>query len=214
MNKAHVALTIKTVDDEARLIEGWATRPEKDRVGDIVVPTGVEYKLPLPFLLDHDHSQAVGEVDHVEVSDEGIKFRAHIKKIDEPGPVKDLVDKAWQLVKHGLRRSVSIGFAPKEFDVLPSGGLKYKTWEWLELSAVSVPALASANITGTKSFRTGELVTTVTHDTGAPDLSAAEAEIHPEPPAAASGKKQVRVVRLNDPARDRAKPFVIRSIKR
>src|SRR5690625_4364319 len=111
MNKAHVALTINAVHDEARLIEGWATRPEKDRVGDIVVPTGVEYKLPLPFLLDHDHSQAVGEVDHVDVSDEGIKFRAHIKKIDEPGPVKDLVDKAWQLVRHGLRRSVSIGFA-------------------------------------------------------------------------------------------------------
>src|SRR5690554_7168019 len=89
MNKAHVVLTIKAVDDEARLIEGWATRPEKDRVGDIVVPTGVEYKLPLPFLLDHDHSQAVGEVDQVDVSDEGIKFRAHIKKIDEPGPVKE-----------------------------------------------------------------------------------------------------------------------------
>src|SRR5690625_8029403 len=100
---------MKVVDDEAGLIEGWATRPEKDRVGDIVVHTGVEYKLTLRFLLDHDHSQAVGEVDQVDVSDEGIKFRAHIKKIDEPGPVKDLVDEAWQLVRHGLRRSVSTG---------------------------------------------------------------------------------------------------------
>jgi hypothetical protein len=71
-----------------RALEGWASTPEVDRMGDIVLPKGAEYKLPIPFLLDHDHSQVVGEVDRVEVSDKGIKFFAHIAKIAEEGDAK------------------------------------------------------------------------------------------------------------------------------
>lgn len=205
-NRAFVSLSIKAVSDDARQIEGWATRPEADRVGDVVMPKGAVYKLPLPFLLDHDHRQSVGEVDKVEVTDKGIKFWAHIKKIDEPGDVKDLCDKAWSLVKNGLRKAVSIGFNPIDYEPLPAGGYKFKSWEWLELSAVTVPALASAGITGIKSFAPGETITTVTLPDDAPEIPATT-----EP--AATGKK-ARVVKLGDPARDRAKPFVIRSIKR
>ena len=39
-------------------------------------------------------------------------------------------------------------------------------------------------------------------------------EIPAPPESAATGEKKVRVVKLDEPARDRAKPFVIRSIKR
>lgn len=141
----------KALDDDQRTLEGWATRPEEDRVGDTVLPRGATYKLPLPFLLDHDHSKAVGHVDRVEVTDKGIQFWAHIKKIAEPGEVQQMCDTAWQLVKNGLRQHVSIGF--RILDAEPaqnSRGLKIKKWEWLELSAVSVPALASATITGVK----------------------------------------------------------------
>ena len=79
MNKAFVALSIKAVDDGERRIEGWATTSAVDRAGDIVMPQGAKYKLPLPFLLDHDHKLVVGEVDRVEVTPKGIKFWAHIK---------------------------------------------------------------------------------------------------------------------------------------
>jgi HK97 family phage prohead protease len=201
MNRAFVALEIKALDDDARTIEGWATTPEVDRMGDIVLPKGAEYELPIPFLLDHDHSQVVGEVDKVQVTDKGIKFWAHIKKIAEEGDAKALCDKAWSFIKHGLRKAVSIGFRPLDFDVLPNGGLKFTSWEWYELSAVGIPAQPGAVITGTKSYSLGEAFV-------------AEAPADPEIPAppepAATGKK-VRVVKLDAPARDRA-PFVINKI--
>lgn len=151
-NKATIDIQLKAVDDDARIVEGWATRNEEDRVGDVVVPRGAIYSLPLPFLLDHDHTQNVGQVDSVEVSAKGIKFRAHIAKIAVPGAVKEMCDSAWELIKNGLRRSVSIGFRALDAEQIPNSyGLLIKKWEWLELSAVTVPALASAAITSFKS---------------------------------------------------------------
>jgi HK97 family phage prohead protease len=201
MNRALVRFEIKALDDDARSIEGWATTPEVDRMGDIVLPKGAEYELPIPFLLDHDHSQVVGEVNRVEVSDKGIKFWASIKKIAEEGDAKALCDKAWSYIKHGLRKAVSIGFRPLEFDVLPNGGLKFTSWEWYELSAVGIPAQPGAKITATKTFAVGD--TYVAED---PEIPAA-----PEP--AATGKT-ARVVKLDTLARDGAKPFVVRKINR
>ena len=205
MNKAFVALTIKALDEDARTVEGWATTPDVDRVGDIVLPKGAEYNLPIPFLLDHNHDEVVGEVDRVEVTDKGIKFWAHIKKISEEGEAKSLCDKAWSYIKHGLRKAVYIGFRPLVFDVLPNGGLKFTSWEWYELSAVGIPAQPSAVITGTKSYSL---------DAGFVAEAPGELDEIPTDPAndAAAGKS-VRVVKLDASARDRA-PFQIRSIKR
>ena len=201
-NRANVRFEIKALDEESRTIEGWASTPDEDRMGDIVVPTGAKYVLPMPFLLDHDHERAVGEVDSVEVTDKGIKFKAHIKTIVEPGAVKDLCDSAWSLVKNGLRRAVSIGFRPLEMEALPTGGLKFNSWEWYELSAVSVPAQANAMITGTKSYSMNEKFVAVDP---IPEIPATEA-------SAATGTG--RIVKLGEPARDGAEPFVIRKIKR
>lgn len=203
MNRAFVALEIKALNDDAREIEGWATTPEIDRMGDIVLPKGAEYKLPIPFLLDHDHSQVVGEVDHAEVSDKGIKFRAHIKKIAEEGDAKALCDKAWSFIKNGLRKAVSIGFMPKDFEVLPNGGLKFTSWDWYELSAVGIPAQPGAVITGTKSYSFGDKF--VAEDPEIPEATTDEG----------ATAKTVRVVKLDAHARDRAKkPFVLRKIVR
>lgn len=199
MNRAFVNFEIKALDEDARTLEGWATTPEVDRMGDIVLPKGAEYELPIPFLLDHDHSQVVGEVDRVEVSDKGIKFWASIKSITEEGDAKTLCDKAWSYIKHGLRKAVSIGFRPLEFDVLPNGGLKFTSWEWYELSAVGIPAQPGAKITGTKSFSLGDA------------FVAEDPEIPASPEPAATGKT-ARVVKLGAPVRDRtAKPFVLAS---
>jgi len=187
MKKVAVTLSIKALDDGARRIEGWASKPEEDRVGDIVMPKGAVYSLPLPFLLDHDHKLAVGEVDRVEVSEKGIKFWAHIKKIDEPGEVKDLCDRAWSLVKNGLRKAVSIGFSAKEYDLLPTGGIKFTSWEWLELSAVTVPAAPGALITGIKSLSHGETVATVSVDETQFDANAPAATGKIERPAKSPG---------------------------
>lgn len=159
-NKATIDLHIKSIDDDERQIEGWATRPDEDRQGDIVLPKGAVYELPLPFLLDHDHSKAVGQVDKVEVTDKGIKFWAHIKKIDEEGEAKRLTDYAWSLVKNQLRSVVSIGFRSLDAEQIPNSyGVIFKSWEWLELSAVSVAAQPGAKITGIKSLGDGVITT-------------------------------------------------------
>lgn len=220
MNRAFVALSIKAVDEDARQLEGWASRVEEDRMGDVVMPRGVKYELPLPFLLDHDHKQAVGEVDRVQITDDGIKFWAHIKKISEPGEVKDLTDKAWALVKNGLRRAVSIGFRPKEYEPLKGGGLKFTSWEWLELSAVSVPAAPGAKITGSKSMTGGEYTTvdpetikSIDQEQRAAMAPPVEPEIPAQPMDKAVTGKTVHVAKLNAPAPDGAKPFVINRIK-
>ena len=156
MNKATINLHVKAVNEEQRLVEGWATTSDEDRDGDVVLPKGAVYKLPLPFLLDHDHRKVVGEVERVEVTSRGIKFWAHIKKIATPGEVKDMCDAAWELVRSGLRRSVSIGFRSLEAERIPdSRGALIKRWEWFELSAVGVPANAAAAITGFKSMDAG-----------------------------------------------------------
>lgn len=159
MNKAQIDLSIKSVDDDLRQIEGWASRVEEDRMGDVVLPKGAVYKLPLPFLLDHDHAKSVGLVDKVEVTDKGIKFWAHIKKIAEEGEAKKLTDYAWSLIKNGLRSAVSIGFRSLDAEQIPNSyGLKFNKWEWLELSAVTVPAHPGATITARKSLD-GQFVT-------------------------------------------------------
>lgn len=217
MNRAFVALQIKALDDDARTLEGWATTPEIDRMGDIVLPKGAEYKLPIPFLLDHDHSQVVGEVERVEVSDKGIRFFAHVKKIAEEGEAKSLCDKAWSYIKNGLRKAVSIGFRPLDFDVLPNGGLKFTSWEWYELSAVGIPAQPSAVITGTKSYSLGESFVAeappenllAVNAIPIARVSKGERMNIPAPPEDATVRAVV--VKLDTPARDRA-PFVINKI--
>jgi hypothetical protein len=57
-----------------------------------------------------------------------------------------LTDEAWQLAKHGLRKCVSIGFQPLEYEPLKDGGLRFTRWSWYELSLVSVPANSDAVI--------------------------------------------------------------------
>jgi HK97 family phage prohead protease len=130
MDRVFGNLQIKTIDEDQRI--------------------GAEFDLPIPFLLDHDHSEAVGEVEAAEVTATGIRFRARIKKISEPGLAKDLVDRAWHLLKAGLRKSTSIGFRPLDREPTPSGGWRFLRWEWLELSACAVPCNPEARITGLK----------------------------------------------------------------
>jgi hypothetical protein len=160
MDRAFHSLTIRTLDEGKRIIEGWATTGRTDRVGDIVEPLGSEFDLPLPLLLDHDHSLAVGEVEKAEVTTQGIRFVARIKKIDAPGKAKELTDMAWHYAASGLRRCVSIGFQPLEFEPLPTGGLRYLRWSWYELSLCSVPANPAAVIDSVKHARISGRVTT------------------------------------------------------
>lgn len=152
MNRAYGVLDIKSVDDELRIIEGIASTPTPDRMGDVVEPKGAKFKLPLPLLWQHKTDSPVGHVEFAQATDAGIPFRARIAKIEDAGELKNSVDKAWQAVKAGLVRGVSIGFRSLENAFLKEGGIHFKTWEWLELSLVTIPAQSEANIQTIKSI--------------------------------------------------------------
>lgn len=152
MNRAYSTLELKAVDDEARILSGLASTPSVDRMGDIVEPKGAEFKLPIPFLWQHDSHQPIGHVTQAKVSDKGIDVQIQIARIEEPGRLKDRIDEAWQSIKAGLVRGMSIGFSPLEMaEIKGSWGMRFTKWSWLELSAVTIPANADASIQTIKS---------------------------------------------------------------
>ena len=153
MKKAYSLLQVKSFDAEERIIKGIASTPSPDRSDDIVDPNGAKFALPIPFLWQHMHSQPIGQVTEAVVTDKGIEVTVKIAKIEEEGKLKDRVDEAWQSIKSGLVRGLSIGFRGIEVEDIPrSWGLHFKQWEWFELSAVTVPANSEASITEIKTI--------------------------------------------------------------
>jgi len=161
MNRAFAILEIKEITEHTRTFEGIASTPTPDRVGDVVEPLGAQFKLPMPLLLDHSSRDQVGHVEFAKPNKSGIPFRAKITRIDEDGDAKRLTDKAWHFVKHGLRQFVSIGFRAIEDGIeVIENGFRFKKWEWLELSLVSIPAQPEAVITQLKSIDAALLAAT------------------------------------------------------
>jgi len=212
-NRAYSVLSVKSIDEDKRIIRGVATTPAVDRVGDIIDPMGVKFENPLPLLWQHEHDKPIGSVKFSKPTKDGIEFEAEIADTNEPGTLKDRLDEAWQSIKIGLVRAVSIGFRAIEWAFMEgTGGIRFTETEVYELSAVTIPANAEALITEIKKFGGDEAVMRaikavdreVRHEHGIPDP-----EIPAAPEPAATGKS-VRVVKLDTPARDRA--FVIRRI--
>lgn len=148
VERAYSVLEIKAIDEDQRVITGWATTPEPDRMDDVVDPEGAEFKLPLPLLWQHDSRKPIGQVIRARVSKDGIEIVAKIAK-----GVTDEIDEAWKLIKSGLVRGLSIGFQSiKVKPIKDSFGVMFQEWEWLELSAVTIPANQEATITAIKSY--------------------------------------------------------------
>jgi HK97 family phage prohead protease/HK97 family phage major capsid protein len=149
---AYGELVIKAVeenDDGERILRGFATTPQPDRMQDIVEPKGAQFALPLPLLAQHDHAQPIGHVTEAKVTDKGIEIVARI--------VKDsglwYVEQAWKQLKAKLVRGFSIGFRPIEYSYLKdTGGIHFTKWDWLELSTVTVPANSGATISSIKAY--------------------------------------------------------------
>lgn len=193
MDRAFSTLEIKALDEESGTITGVASTPATDRMDDVVVPTGAKYNLPIPLLWQHNHGDPIGEVVEATVTDKGIEIVAKVAL-----GVTDEIDRYWKLIKAGLVRGLSIGFRGLEVSQIEgTWGVKFNEWEWLELSAVTIPANAEASIATVKEF--------------AAKPEQAVAPVQKNDPPAASGKKR-GVVKLNAPARVRAKPFVINKI--
>ena len=150
MEKAYSTLTIKSVDNEKRIIKGVASTISPDRANDIVEPNGMLFDLPFPFLWQHDHSKPIGNVVAAKRSNKGLEIEVQIAKIKEAGSLKDQVDHAWNAIKEGLVRGLSIGFRPFDYDIRSGGGIHYTATEIFEVSAVTIPCNAQATITEIK----------------------------------------------------------------
>lgn len=176
MERAYSTLVIKAIGDDAgkRTFKGVASTPNADRAGDVVEPKGAQFKLPLPFLWQHDSGDPIGWITSAKVTEKGIEVEGEVATVEEEGALKARLDMAWQMLKAKLVRGLSVGFMPIEAaQIKGTFAMRYTKWLWFELSAVTVPANGDASITAIKSIDRALL--------------------------AATGKKQDRVVRLLAP---------------
>jgi HK97 family phage major capsid protein/HK97 family phage prohead protease len=146
-DRAYSTFVLTKADAEQRVIEGLASTPELDRQGDSMDPAGAKFALPLPLLWQHRADQPIGHVTHADVTPTGIVIRAQIAK------GLAFIDDAWALMKAGLVGGLSIDWRPLAAPTLmKGGGYRYGSWNWLALSAVTIPANASASIRLIKSL--------------------------------------------------------------
>lgn len=183
--RAYSLMEIREVGEETRTITGVATTPKIDSYGDIVEPLGVQYRGPVQLYLYHNTKMPVGNVEFGKATKEGIPFTAKLPDVQEEGTVRERVNEAWHSLKYKLLQAVSIGFNPLEYTYLENSyGIRFTSWEMLELSLVGVPANPDAMIQTVKSAgMTDEIVrqirrmdTAVRGGSGIPLVSARSAK--------------------------------------
>ncbi len=143
MNFAVTKAYIKDGSGEC-IIEGYANTIDKDRVGDVVLPTAFEKSLPMylknPVLLaNHDWADVAGVTLTATVDDKGLFIKARIS---------DTREDIKTMVREGCLRTLSIGY--NEVDAVYDEASKTKTikeLELLEISVVAVPANPEAIFT-------------------------------------------------------------------
>lgn len=145
-------LVIKEFNEELREFTGIATTPTTDRVGDIVESEGAVYKLPIPLIWMHYRDLPVGSVIKAKITKAGIEVTCRIAQVLRPAGLVARLEEAWESVKAGLVRGLSIGFSPIEYSFMDNGGVRFTQWEWMELSLVTIPANQEAGITSIKSM--------------------------------------------------------------
>lgn len=179
-----------------------------DRVGDVIKASGWNLqnfaKNPVA-LFGHDHKFIVGHWTDVKV--QGKQLIGRLKLL--PKGISERLDEVIAAVEAGILRAVSVGFNidPDKAERNKEGGYSFGSAELLECSLVSVPANPNALRKACDLHLSDE----------AKSLIFSEPPIEPEIPEAPEPDatvKPVRVVKLDDTARDRAKPVVIKRIIR
>lgn len=163
MDRAYSTFEVRSVDDEARIIEGIANSESRDSHGTIIDPEGAVFKLPIPLWF-HDGGKhgpgtaatIIGSVIATGVRDGLRWFRAHIPKIADDGTeggrsVKNRVDAAWADIKNKLVRGTSIEFLPIEPQNI-RGATRITKWRWAGLAVVPVPSNMDATILSVRSI--------------------------------------------------------------
>lgn len=146
MLRAHSVFEVKSADTSRGVIHGIASTPDVDVVGDVMEPLGAVFNLPLPLLHEHDRKSPIGHVIAARPTADGIEITAEVAR-----GVTARIDEIWLMLKAGLIRGLSIGFQGIESEpVKGTRGRRYKSWRWMELSCVVLPANAAAGILAVK----------------------------------------------------------------
>jgi hypothetical protein len=143
--RAYSLPTVKSLDTERREIEGLATTPEVDRLGDVVEPMGARFTLPMPLLWQHKHDQPVGHVIGAKATSAGIAIVARLVNIAEPSELKSLVDRAWQSVKAGLVLSI-IGSAARAWYQDTGEPIALNSLDDWQVDTVAVPGSGAVRL--------------------------------------------------------------------
>ena len=149
--------SVKSVGKSKGLrIAGYANTIDKDRQGDVVLPTawvkGVENYLTNPVLLfQHKPDKPIGRVEKVRVDQRGLFVEAL---------VSDAAEKQHNihtLIKDGALKSFSVGFRAKDgkYDN-DMDATTITELELLEISVVSIPANHTSLFSVRKNFSTEE----------------------------------------------------------
>ncbi|MBH2010056.1 MAG: HK97 family phage prohead protease [Xanthomonadaceae bacterium] len=130
----------KFVSAGQRRLRGYASTDDLDRQGDVVVPSGGQWTLPVALLWQHKHDMPIGWVRAIEVRGSGLWIEAEVAQ------GMGQADEAWRMVEADLVTGYSLGFRPIKGEPLKGRGLRYTQWELLEVSVVTVPANPGAKI--------------------------------------------------------------------
>ncbi|OPJ96472.1 phage major capsid protein [Serratia marcescens] len=153
LNRACTLMKVKAINEDERVITGIASTPSPDRDGDILEPDGAKFRNDTPFLWQHDRSQPIGSCTPKMVK-EGLQITAKLVKPtpDMPSQLAARLDEAWSSIKSGLVKGLSIGFRPIEYSYIDDAGIRFISWDLLEVSAVTIPANAECSIQTVKSY--------------------------------------------------------------
>ena len=162
MDRCYAVLNVKSVDTERRSFRGWATTVAVDRSPGRLLSNrrGVRVAAGCPaYCFTTTQSCRSAEPRFGKPMEAGIRFDAEIPQVEGPGVMHDRVSEAWDSVRAGIIRAVSIGFRALEDGVerLASGGLRFKAIEILELSLVAVPANQDCTIDVIKRYAGGQI---------------------------------------------------------
>lgn len=135
-----VKLLASPLQEEGRVVSGWASTVDVDREGDVVVPSGMQAELPLPLLWNHDPNTIIGAITEIKAHAQGVRIKAKIVT----GTAR--ADEAWTLFRAGALTSFSVCFKGLKSEPLPGGARRWVSWALYEVSAVAVPANPHARV--------------------------------------------------------------------
>lgn len=127
-------LPITKVDEDERMVYGYASTPDLDSDGEVIKVEAMEKALPnylkFPTIREMHQPKAVGKTQSASIDDKGMYIGAKI-----------VADDAWKLVKEGVYKAFSIGG-----NVVKRVGNVIQELDLVEISLVDVPANKSAVI--------------------------------------------------------------------